>query len=206
VSFFDSINNDGSEPPYLQDVYSLTTTTNPPSPLLKQNVWVNSLLNLSVLNIDSDVNSGQLEEFNVNNEKNRLKMCKFIRYVPENILFGLKRDQPCNCLIYLIYKPKSFHASSRWEYKTPYCYRSAIDGFGLKKTYDKIEAEETHCELETLKSFCFPLVTTTTTTTTTQPTTTVTTTEKPTTKRRWRTENPEVITFFIRPKKKKKTS
>ncbi|CAF0883959.1 unnamed protein product [Brachionus calyciflorus] len=139
------------------------------------NSWL-TYLNLELLNLDSNTIN---EEFSMDSNLQKEIFCKIKKFLPRDTLISLQRNQSCNCLIYFLYMGKNFSSAfSKWEYKTPFCYRNQIKYFeNGTKIFHSINEKEDLCELNNLEYFCNP-----TTTSTTTKTTTTTTTTRPTRK------------------------
>lgn len=148
ISLIEAVLNDGIEPPYIK--YKNSSNSN---------IWIDGL-NLIQLNIDSSINTLHFE-----NQANNITICKLMRYLSPNVLVNLNRNQTCNCLVYFIFKNKNL---SNWEYKTPSCYRSQIEYHkNGTKSFEKIEQNESKCNLIDIELNCFVNQQTTTTQTTT---------------------------------------
>ena len=129
---------------------------------------------MNFLNIDSSTINEQFSSKTFDNTSQNSLMCKVLRYLPSTTLVSLQRNQTCNCLIYLIYKRKTFRFNKHhWDYMTPFCYRKQIRfNFDGAKSFDAIEKREIECDLTGLENFCYPPPVTTTLETTTKTTTT----------------------------------
>lgn len=142
--------------------------------------WLKNL-NLELLNLDSysahiDFSIKKFDDYGL-----KFLMCKILDTISRNTLINLQRNQSCNCLIYFIYLEKNF-SMSNWEHKTPFCYRNQFEYFvNGSKIFNKINEQETLCDLDNIAYFCKP-TTSSTLTTTTSTTTFTTTTKKRTTR------------------------
>jgi len=138
------------------------------SVMVLSDVWL-AYLNLNSLNLESTLTYEQLQI----NSNNRTVLCKLKRYLNSATLVHLQRSQPCDCLIYFIYRDKQFVHDPFWEFKTPACYRSQIEFFKVNnsRSFRKINEKEFECNFDSLDSYCngdktvnYSSITTTTTT------------------------------------------
>lgn len=173
VRLLGSLAKDGTEPPYASWLNSIKNKK-------AQDVWLNGL-NLSLLNIDSNVNNDEFahKKFDMltGSWPPDPLLCKLMRYMPDTTLLNLQRNQTCNCLVYLVYRRKEFPTYTKWEYKAPFCYRDLIkvEPINGTKSFEIIRKREKECRLDEVRNYCFPPPTTTTTTTTTTTITSTTT-------------------------------
>ena len=121
------------------------------SVMIKSEAWLEDL-SLHSLNLESSLTYEQFEL----NSNNKTILCKLKRYLTSATLIHLQRSQPCNCLVYFIYRDKNFIHDPYWEFKTPVCYRSQIEFFKVNnsRSFQKINEKEFECNLDSIDSYC----------------------------------------------------